>query len=235
MYYNIAKRLIEPKLKRNYDLVSDYTRDVQIVLNEKSKISLKAIKAELNQDRIDGLVNKISGYDDFEKGKWLLDEPIKNFTQSIVDDTIKTNADFQYKSGLTPKIVRKEVGSCCEWCKEVVGVYKYPDVPKDVFRRHQRCRCTVDYLPGNGKKQDVWSKKWKDIEKDDKIRERKNAGLKLNLQFFANRDVEKQADKQLRKGIESNFKQIEIHKKRLAIQNNTFRFGGANLKERKKG
>lgn len=160
MYYNIAKRLIEPNMKSNYDLVSDYSRDVQEVLNKESNISLKAIKPELNQDRIDGLVNKICEYDDFKEGKWLLEEPIKNFTQSVVDDTIKTNADFQYKAGLTPKIVRKEVGNCCDWCKEVVGVYEYPDVPKDVYRRHQRCKCTVDYLPGNGKKQDVWSKKW---------------------------------------------------------------------------
>lgn len=172
IYYNIAKRLIEPNMKNNFDIVSDYSRDVQEVLNKESNISLKAIKPELNQDRIDGIVNKISGYEDFEEGKWLLDEPIKNFTQSVVDDTIKTNADFQYKAGLTPKIVRKEVGSCCDWCKEVVGVYEYPDVPKDVYRRHRFCRCTVDYLPGNGKKQDVWSKKWTELEKSDKIRAR---------------------------------------------------------------
>lgn len=173
MYYNIAKRLIEPNMKNNFDIVSDYSKDVQEVLNKKSNISLKAIKPELNQDRIDGIVNKISEYDDFKEGKWLLEEPIKNFTQSIVDDTIKTNADFQYKSGLTPKIVRKEVGSCCDWCKEVVGVYEYPDVPKDVYRRHRFCNCTVDYLPGNGKKQDVWSKMWTNINKDDKIKTRK--------------------------------------------------------------
>lgn len=173
MYYNIAKRLIDSNLKINYDLVSDYSTNVQDLLNKKSNISLKSMKPELNQDRIDGIINKISEYDDFEKGKWLLDEPVKNFTQSIVDDTIKTNADFQYKAGLTPKIIRKEVGNCCPWCKAVVGVYEYPDVPKDIYRRHQRCRCTVDYVPGNGKKQDVWSKKWKDIDESDKIQERK--------------------------------------------------------------
>lgn len=172
MYYNIAKRLIEPSMKNNFDIVSDYSKEVQEVLNKESNISLKAIKPELNQDRIDGIVNKISEYDDFKEGKWLLEEPIKNFTQSVVDDTIKSNADFQYKSGLTPKIVRKEVGSCCDWCKEVVGVYEYPDVPKDVYRRHQRCKCTVDYLPGNGKKQDVHTKKWTDTDKNDDIQKR---------------------------------------------------------------
>lgn len=159
MYYNIAKRLIEPNMKNNFDIVSDYSKEVQEVLNKKSNISLKAIKPELNQDRIDGIVNKICEYDDFNQGKWLLEEPIKNFTQSIVDDTIKVNADFQYKSGLTPKIVRREAGNCCNWCKEVVGTYEYPNVPKDVYRRHRFCRCTVDYLPGDGKIQNVHTKK----------------------------------------------------------------------------
>lgn len=184
MYYNIAKRLIDPNLKINYDLVSDYSTNVQDLLNKKSNISLKTIKPKLNQDRIDGIVNKISEYDDFEKGKWLLDEPIKNFTQSIVDDTIKTNADFQYNAGLSPKIERKEVGNCCDWCKAVVGVYEYPDVPKDIYRRHQRCRCTVDYVPGNGKKQDVWSKKWTTYNESDKIQERiKFSGQKERLRI----------------------------------------------------
>lgn len=178
IYYNIAKRIIEPNLKRNYDIVGDYSRNVQEVLNKKSNISLKAIKADLNQDRIDGIVNKISGYNTFEEGKWLLEEPIINFTQAIVDDTIKTNAEFQYKAGLRPKIIRKESGNCCKWCKEVVGVYEYPDVPKDVYRRHRFCRCTVDYLPGDGRKQDVWSKQWTDVDKDDKIEERKKFNYK---------------------------------------------------------
>lgn len=173
MYYNIAKRLIEPNMVRNYDLAGDFSRVVQERLNREAGISIVAQKADLNQDRIDKLVNKISSYDTFDKGKWLLYEPIINFTQAVVDETIKKNADFHYKVGLRPKIIRKEHGHCCAWCKEIVGVYAYPDVPEDVYRRHRHCRCTVDYYPGDGKKQDVWSKEWKDIEKDDKIKERK--------------------------------------------------------------
>lgn len=176
MYYNIAKRLIEPNMVRNYDLVGDYASLVQESLNNQAQISIEAQKADLNQDRIDKLVDKISEYDSFEKGKWLLDEPIKNFTQSIVDDTIKKNADFHYKAGLRPKIIRREKGNCCDWCKAIAGVYDYQEVKNtgnNVYRRHRYCRCTVDYYPGDGKKQDVWSKKWKDVEKDDKIKERK--------------------------------------------------------------
>lgn len=172
MYYNIAKRLIEPNMVRNHDLVSEYSREIQSLLNKKANISIKAQKVDLNQDRIDKLVDKITKYDSFEDGKWLLNEPIINFSQAVVDETIKKNANLHYKSGLNPKIIRKEHGNCCDWCKEIVGTYSYPDVPEDIYRRHRHCRCTVDYYPGDGKKQDVWSKKWKDIEKNDKIKER---------------------------------------------------------------
>lgn len=172
MYYNIAKRLIEPNMVKNHNLVSEYSKEVQSILNKKANISIKAQKADLNQDRIDKLIDKITGYDSYEDGKWLLKEPVINFTQAVVDETIKKNANLHYKSGLNPKIIRKEHGNCCDWCKEIVGTYSYPDVPEDIYRRHRHCRCTVDYYPGDGKKQDVWSKKWKDIEKDDKIKER---------------------------------------------------------------
>ncbi|MDO5036944.1 MAG: hypothetical protein Q4E37_01420 [Tissierellia bacterium] len=146
---------------------------VQEALNKKANINIKAVKPKLNQGRINGLVNKMAEYEDFDEGKWLLDEPVINFTQAVVDDTIKANADFQYKAGLHPEIVRKEAGNCCEWCKTLVGVYAYPEeVPEDVWRRHRYCRCTVDYLPGDGKKQDVWSKQWTDVDRDDKIKER---------------------------------------------------------------
>lgn len=172
MYYNIAKRLIEPNMVRNHDLVSEYSREVQSLLNKKANISIKAQKADLNQDRINKLVDKITKYDSYDDGKWLLNEPIINFSQAVVDETIKKNANLHYKSGLKPKIIRKEHGNCCDWCKEIVGTYSYPDVPEDIYRRHRHCRCTVDYYPGDGKRQDIWSKKWKDIEKDDKIKER---------------------------------------------------------------
>lgn len=171
MYYNIAKRLIEPNMIKNYELVGDYARIVQESLNKQAQISIEAQKADLNQDRIDKLVNKISEYDSFEQGNWLLNEPIKNFTQAIVDDTIKKNADLHYKAGLRPKIIRREKGNCCDWCKSIAGVYDYQEVKNtgnDVFSRHRYCRCTVDYVPGDGRKQDVWSKQWKIVNLDDK-------------------------------------------------------------------
>lgn len=148
MYYNIAKAVVEPMLIRNYDLVSSVTQRVQASMNKAAGIGVKALSPELNQDRIDGLINSVSAAEDFESVKWVLAEPVVVFTQSVVTDAIKANAEFQYKAGLTPKIIRKTTGKCCDWCKEVSGTYEYPDVPKDVYRRHDYCRCKVDYVIG---------------------------------------------------------------------------------------
>lgn len=175
MYFNIAQRIIDSNMHMTYDMVGDYSRDVQALLNQEAGISIAALKADINQDRVDKIVEKVSSYDSYDDGKWLLDEPMINFAQSIVDSTIKKNADFHYKLGFKPKIVRRVVGGCCKWCKDKAGVYDYEsvkDTGNDVYRRHRYCRCTVDYVPDKNRRQDVWSKQWNDPEKRDKIEER---------------------------------------------------------------
>lgn len=176
MYYNIAQRLLTDVLGRNHELVSGYASDVQKNLNDKAKIGLKVQVPELNLDRIAGIVNRFSYEENFEDVSWLLGEPIVNFTQSIIDDSIQKNAEFHHRSGLQPEIVRKSYFHCCEWCQEVQGNYKYPRVPKDVYRRHQHCRCIVDYDPKNGKTQNVWTKKWNSIDKE-RVERRKLIGV----------------------------------------------------------
>lgn len=196
----IANILIRPNMMRNYDIVSTYSTDVQQLLNRQSDIGLKAMKPPINKDRIDGIVKKIAEKE-FNDTKWLLGETIINFTQSVVDDTIKHNTELQYKSGLRPKIKRKEFGKCCDWCRQVVGEYEYPDVPDNVYKRHRYCRCTVEYLPGNGKAQDVWSKKWKNIGESDKIKER----IKLNKESVSGRYPETLAN--VKRGKKMSFEE----------------------------
>lgn len=176
MYYNISQRLLTDVLGRNHELVSGYTSDVQKNLNQEAKIGLKVQVPELNLDRIAGIVNRFSSEENFEDVSWLLGEPIVNFTQSIIDDSIKKNAEFHHQSGLQPEIIRKSYFHCCEWCQEVQGNYKYPRVPKDVYRRHQHCRCIVDYDPKSGKTQNVWTKKWNSIDKE-RVERRKLIGV----------------------------------------------------------
>ncbi len=161
MYFNIADRILNQTLGNNHELIATASAEIQTQLNTSAGIGIKGIKIELNKDRIKGLVDRVSSEVEFEKIAWILDEPVVNFSQSIVDDTIKANAEFHSKAGLKPTIVRTPEARACEWCREVAGTYTYPNVPEDVYRRHERCRCTVEYNPGDSKKQDVWTKEWR--------------------------------------------------------------------------
>lgn len=173
MYYNIALRVLDPTLKENYENVADYAEAVQKLLNQKAGLGLKAVRSEVNQDAIDGIVNRVSSEDNFDDVKWILDAPVKTFAQKIVDESVRANAEFHHKAGLKPKIIRKSSGHCCAWCSRMAGTYSYPNVPKDVYRRHDNCNCTVEYDPGGAKRQDVWSKQWKYEQNPVKIEQRK--------------------------------------------------------------
>lgn len=129
-------------------------------------------------DRTQGILNRASEAEKFSGVRWILgDGVITNYMQSFVDETMKRNAEFQSRAGVSPKIVRKSPTKCCPWCDALVGTYKYPDdVPDDVYRRHDNCNCIVEFYPGDGKKQDVWSKQWQEAE-PEVIKKRKTVGL----------------------------------------------------------
>ena len=180
MYFNIADRTIRPMMENNYNLVSEVCVQVQGRLNQLANLGIKAVKPELNDDRIRGIVNKVSEAEDYDDVSWVLDEPMRTFSQSIVDDYIRANVDFQGKSGLYPKIERVAAAGCCEWCVDMAGTYRYPDVPKDIYRRHAHCRCVVDYDPadGRGQRQNVHDKSWQsEGEYREKLEKMKYVGL----------------------------------------------------------
>lgn len=177
MYHNIASRILNQTLGNNHELIASVSAEVQTSLNRQAGLGIKGIQPQLNQSRIDGLVNKISGTTDFSAVEWLLGEPVVNFSESIVDDSVKQNAEFAAKSGLTAIIKRTAEASACDWCRSLAGTYKYPEVPQEVFMRHRDCHCKVEYDPGDGRRQNVHSKKWVDPDQAEIIEERKKVGM----------------------------------------------------------
>lgn len=160
LWYNIANRVITPTMNHNYDIIAQYVTDVQTNLNKAAGLGIKAIQPDMNAaDKIQGIVNRVSSESSYDDIQWILQEPVKTFGRNVVDASISANVNFQGKAGLTPKIVRKATGSCCKWCMALAGTYTYPDVPKDVYRRHDNCKCVVNYDPGKGKVQNVHSGK----------------------------------------------------------------------------
>lgn len=162
MYYNIADRILTPTLSNNHIIVAKVSAEIQEQLNKSVGLGLKGIEPPVNQLRIDSIINRVVAEELFDDVSWILQEPVVNFTQTTVDDTIKANVEFQGESGLYPTIIRVVHGTDpCDWCRSLAGTYKYPDVPEDVYKRHDRCRCTVDYDPGDARRQNVWTKEWR--------------------------------------------------------------------------
>lgn len=162
MYYNIAERILNPTLGNNHNLIAKASAEIQEVLNESVGLGIRGIETSLNQYRVDSIINRVSVEEEFENVAWILDEPIVNFSQSVVDDVIHANVEFHGQSGLSPTVTRKAHGhDPCDWCRSMEGTYKYPDVPDGVYGRHDRCRCTVEYDPGDSRRQNIWTKEWR--------------------------------------------------------------------------
>ena len=173
---NVAEKILHPTLNNAHNLVTNVAIKVQSDMNSAAEIGLRAQKTDYDKDRAQGLVHKLTN-GQFEDTKWILDEPVTLFVQSVADNTLKKNVDFQAHSGLKPQIIRKASSKCCDWCEDLEGTYDYGSEPKDVYRRHERCKCSVDYNPGTGKRQDVWSKAWHEDADKDKINQRIESNL----------------------------------------------------------
>ena len=176
MYYNIASRILPPNLEECHEMVAEIAEGIYGILNEQAGLHIKALRPDLNRDRIDGLVNYVSNADQYEDVRKSTEQDVVNFSQSVATDAVHKNADFQYKAGLTPKIRREAESGCCKWCQSLEGTYDYGDVRNtgnDVWRRHRDCRCEVTYDPGTGRTQNAHSKTWSWKEENkEKVAER---------------------------------------------------------------
>lgn len=89
----------------------------------------------------------------------ILDGVVENFARSIPADTIRSNVEFEMRAGMRPRIVRSSDGKCCPWCSALAGEYYADEGPKDIYRRHDNCTCTVTYISEKGR-QDAHTKAW---------------------------------------------------------------------------
>ncbi len=181
---DIARELVTDPLTSIHELVSDVVRTVQHNLLDDAGTGLSSLAADLDTNRIEGLISKLASYDNAQDAQWLLKEPVINYSQSVVDLSMRKNMDANKKAGFKATVVRKaepqgtrkriqrvrangKVYSYqrtyivpCEWCKELAGTYDYEEVKQtgeDVWRRHEGCRCTLTYHLGD-RTDVVWSR-----------------------------------------------------------------------------
>lgn len=85
-------------------------------------------------------------------------KPVATVAKSFHDSYIRINAQTRHDLGIKCYLDRVAAPGCCAWCTGIAGRYVYGDHPKDIFRRHDNCSCTVTFENGR-QRQDVWSKR----------------------------------------------------------------------------
>lgn len=53
------------------------------------------------------------------------------------------------RAGIKTQVIRQAEFKACPWCQDIASVYDYAEVKNqgnDVWRRHENCRCTIDYI-----------------------------------------------------------------------------------------
>lgn len=123
---------------------------IQQDLNNLSGVGLNSYVPDLNEDRLDGIIDAVKNGGSVDK----LGLNIQNFLLYCVDQWVKENASFQDRIGLNPVIVRKWDGITgthdtrhTDYCSRLAGVFEYGSEPSDVYKRHVGCGCTVKYYP----------------------------------------------------------------------------------------
>ena len=178
LYWNIAERTIKPMYKDVNETVNLSAEATQKILDLDDGIGLNAIKPELEEDRVKGILEAVTkdGLKDDELNA-MLKMYTQNLTDHFFDKFIEENAGFRDSAGLQPIVTRRTKGrKSCEWCKEKEGVYTYKEAQKnDIFRRHTDCRCVITYET-NGKKEtlaQMMTYKEKKEKEEKAIQERK--------------------------------------------------------------
>lgn len=193
MSEEVAQEVLNPLLTAEHGIVTEVTKVVQTNINQANDIGIGALVPELDTNRIDGLASKIASYSNFDEARWLIGEPIVNYTQAIVDQSIHKNAKSNSKMGLKATIIRKVESSGirhvkkgkrtyaykvpCNWCIGLAGTYNYEDVKgagNDVYRRHENCRCILIYKQGD-KEKIVWQPEWAQNDTAEQTKQVENA------------------------------------------------------------
>lgn len=143
------ENLIPSSLGLDHSIVAEACQTVQEVLNADAGLGIKYIEPVFDKDRAYGIVTELRNNPEFVNIENTFYDQIANFSQNVVDESIRVNASTMARAGVESKIIRVAEFRACPWCKAIAGTYDYDDVREtgnDVWRRHENCRCTIDYV-----------------------------------------------------------------------------------------
>lgn len=203
----VAAEILGPMLQYDHELITEVTNAVQANMNAAAGVGIAVKTPEIDTNRIDGLIDKVASYDTAEYAQWVLKEPVVNYSQSIVDQSIRDNAKMAHSVGLETYIVREAEPGACEWCRKLEDTYEYKgngsNIPRDVYRRHAFCRCILTYANGK-QRQNVWDHRETWTEGDANEQRMKVDALQRRLNRDKNKKAEivkKMEDKQIAENI----------------------------------
>lgn len=146
LYYNIAEKIIPPLLREDFIDIAGQTAKVIRKSNREENLNIDAVIPDIDEDRIQGLVDGSSSQETIDESLFYLGEPIINFSVHTVDLTAKRNAEFQRSIGLFSVIIRTTNGKCCPWCEQFAGTYA-PGEAGEAYARHEYCNCLIEMKP----------------------------------------------------------------------------------------
>lgn len=154
------EQLCVEALKQQYENVNDVLQTVQRDMDLKRGINIKPQRAEFPIERVEKIAHSLADKTVPVETLKRRAESVENVAISFHDDYVVANSEFRSDAGLDCYIIRISTGKCCKWCNSLAGRYHYGTEPKDVYRRHDNCRCET-YFDNykNSTRQDVWSKK----------------------------------------------------------------------------
>lgn len=141
--------LLPKSLGLDHQMVADACREVQENMNKKAGLGIKFQEPKFDMDRVTGLIKELEDHPVFTDIEKSFMDQLVNFSENVVDESIRDNAAIMAKSGIRTMVIRQAEFKACEWCQEVAGSYDYNDVKdkgNDVWRRHENCHCTIDYI-----------------------------------------------------------------------------------------
>lgn len=155
-----ALYIIDNMIRQNVKLTNAVCEGVQDTINNLSGVGIKPVAPNPSQTskRIERTVKGIAQAP-VEKAGNVLQSNAEMIGLAMVDEWVRTNADFQARAGLDPVIVRVWDGvtgthdtNHTDKCREWAGVFNYRDCPPSTFIRHKGCGCTVVYYPSKDAK-----------------------------------------------------------------------------------
>lgn len=186
MSRELAAEVLTPILTADHDMVTEVTDIIQQNMNNADGFMLGVQTPAVDTDRINGFIDKVSSYADFSQARWVLGEPVVNYSQAVVDQAVRDNARASAKAGIKSYITRTaektrtiKGNPTCKWCAALEGTYEYigngSNIPHEVYQKHEGCRCELTFKRST-LRQNVWDHRevWsaEDADRQKKIVER---------------------------------------------------------------